>query len=583
MNRIKKMSNHLSNKIAAGEVVEDAASVVKELVENSIDANCSEITIEISKAGKAYIKITDDGFGIHEDDINLIFESHATSKIHENDIDAIETFGFRGEALASIASISKVTMLSKRLDSQVGFKLELVQGDLFSHEKISTNCGTSILVEDLFYNVPARYKFIKNNASVQKKINKIVSNLAIANPNIKFTYIVDFKNIFNTSGQGDMLNAIYNIYGKDLIENLVNFNYSYNNIRLDGYVSNLNYYRGNKSMQSLFVNNRYVKNTLIGYTINEAYKKLIPIHNYPAYFINTTIDFKLVDVNIHPTKILVKINGEDLITEELRQELKNQLYKKNIIPAVPFKEAKDTKPINEQISVNDIVNIDDFKREKIKFFENQEFEFTEQIIEDNSAEYNSKYSIYENLNYIGQVFNTYLIFEKEESIYLLDQHAAHEKILYEEFMDKYNRNKIDSQILLSPVLLELAKEEVKDINENIDKYAKLGFDIEQFSENDIIIRGIPSIFNIGQAKLMILNIIDSFRKTTFNFSKLHETSIIQESCKSAIKANDAIDIIEVDTLINKLKMLKDPLTCPHGRPIIKVIGKKELEKMFSRI
>ncbi|MEA3422749.1 MAG: DNA mismatch repair endonuclease MutL [Bacillota bacterium] len=588
MKRIYKMSSHLSNKIAAGEVIESPASVVKELVENSIDAKATEISISVGNAGKEFIKIADNGNGIHEDDIPLVFERHATSKIiDDDDINHIRSLGFRGEALASIAAVSKVEMISKQKESQLGFKINVIKGNLFSHEKVTSTSGTTISIGDLFFNVPARKKFLKSNSTETRNINNIVYNLAIANPSLKFNYTIDNKLIFHTKGNGNIIDVVYSIYGRDMINHLLEFKLSYEDVEIYGLTTDLNYYRGNKQLQSIFVNDRYVQNITLTDGINEAYKALIPIHKFPVFFVKINIDTESVDVNIHPTKLIVKIEDENNIAFSLQKNLREKLYKKDINTQYEVKKENPPLELNKVQKIEEVIQpsmFDDFNKKAKEDNVKEQVEIYQNQIAEKSIEIPSrKYEIYENLHYIGQLIKTYLIFEKENDMYLIDQHAAHEKILYEKFMEKYNSNKLDSQILLVPDIIQVSKEDIKSIETNQNRYNDFGYDLEIFGDNEIIIRSIPSIFTLGQAKKMILTLIDLYHSKEFLLNSLTESDIIQQSCKNAIKAHDEMLNIEANHLIEQLKFLKDPLTCPHGRPIIIKVSNRELEKMFYRI
>jgi DNA mismatch repair protein MutL len=606
------MPVHLSNKIAAGEVVDRPASVVKELVENSIDSDADQITIEITDSGRGLIKVIDNGKGIHEDDIPLIFERHATSKVYdEKDIDAIFTLGFRGEALASIASVSKVTLLTRNYMAKTGFKLQMVEGNPIAQEKISMTQGTTLSVMDLFFNAPARFKFLKSRQAETKAINQIVHHLAIANPSIKFKYIVDGQIKTMTSGDGEIFSVLYQIYGREMIDHMVKFTHKFDQITFEGYITDLNYYRGNRSLQSLYVNNRYIQNSAILEAINQAYKSLIPIHQFPAFFIKMTIDPKAVDVNIHPNKLLIRIDHEDQIADMLSVELRKGLYQKethvkyqaqveqsNVVKGVKSPVAKPNviqvvKPSIEKSNVVDsvvrqtvapVASYDNFVRSE-KFQEPEQLKETiqEELIMRSDEVLHSKAEIYENLKFVGQVMNSYLIFEKNSSVYYLDQHAAHEKILYEQFMAAYRNSRFDSQIMIAPEIVSLSNADIDSFKERVDVFRKLGFELEIFGENELIFRGIPTLFTLRQAKDMFNCIIDQITSNHGRYDKLLEDSIIQQSCKHAIKAHDKLQAIESVKLIDQLKELKDPMTCPHGRPIIIEMSRENLDKLFKRI
>lgn len=602
MDRIKKMSEHLSNKISAGEVVDQPASAIKELIENSIDAEASEITIEIRSAGKESIKVIDDGKGIHESDLELIFERHATSKIYDDDgLNSIKTLGFRGEALASIAAVSKVQMFSKKPDAPFGFKLNIINGNLMTHERVNISNGTTILIEDLFFNVPARKKFMKSNQVETKAINQVIYRQAVSHPDIKFKYMVDGKIIFISQGDGNIIQVLYNIFGKDLVNHIVTFEYSNDLIKVKALMSDLNYYRGNRQLQYLFINHRYVENQTLINHINAAYKALIPIHKFPAFFMDIEVNSDLVDVNIHPNKLIVKVDNEEIIGNDIEKALRDSFYKKKIhtvyessnfeefekhLPKETLKEEPEEdirENDSEKTQSQNQIIFDDFNRKESTSQIKDQLKKIEEHISKVSAEEESKvHELYNHLIYVGQVLNTYLIYQKDKSMYIIDQHAAHEKILYERFLDLWSHSKLNAQTLIVPEIIHLSLDELSIIEKITYSLEKMGFIIEPFGEREVIIRAIPELFDLNQSKLMIMTLVDIYDEDKLSIDMIINEDIIQQACKSAIKAHDSLSSIESMHLVDQLKLLKDPLTCPHGRPIIIEMSQVELEKMFKR-
>ena len=585
MKRINKLSESLSNKIAAGEVVEGPSSVVKELVENSIDAGATEISIEIEDAGLKVIRISDNGSGIDPDDIPLIFERHATSKIkNEDDLFSISSLGFRGEALASIASVSKVELISRTAEQDTGFALKIYGLRNMGHVHMGANVGTYITVEDLFYNTPARYKFTRSKSSEMRRMNELVYNLSVSHPEIAFRYLVDGEQKFRTNGDGDRLLAIYNVYGRDIATNMLEVDFSIGGIDVTGYISNLNYSRGNRSMQSLFINGRYVKNRTFLDELNAAYKSLIPINRYPACVLFLECDPSSVDVNIHPSKEIVKFEDEVKLLEGLTQKIRNLLYNRKVVHVAEHKPVPRPEPLKpaepkktERPMQLDISNV---SRAEIVREKKESFESAKAVVVEKSETDEHVSEIYDNLIYVGQVLASYLIFEKGSSIYYVDQHAAHEKILYESFLELHRSRKMVSQPLLMPVLISCTRSEADNLRNSAVDFTSLGFDVEVFDEMTIVMREIPSLFEVGEAEVFIRDVISNggIRATLTN-----EQEIISKACKAAIKAMDRLSPLEANSLIESLKTLKDPITCPHGRPIIIELPSRDIEKMFKRI
>ncbi len=575
MSKIRRLSDHLSNQIAAGEVITEPLSVVKELVDNSIDANSTEIEVEIKGSGIKSIMVSDNGDGIELEDIDLLFERHATSKIaSEDELNSINTLGFRGEALASIVSVSKVNVKTRTKDSFQGISVRKYGKNLLAKDHIPFNIGTTVQVEDLFFNTPARFSFLKRNYILQKRITDYISAIAVCNSNIKFKYIVDDNVVFTTHGNGDELSTIYDVYGKEFITHLRKVEINSSDFTIKGYVSSLNYSRNNKSLQLTFINDRYTTNKELIKMVDLAYESLLPLRRYPAVILWIYTDSKNLDINVHPQKLEVKFKNEILSSKELAKELRGSLYSKKIIPKRVVKEEKHVEVTTEELDLDEIietVSIKDIMREEEARYDS--------IASEVEEEFDFKHFI-EDMVYIGQIFRSYLIYEKGDSIYFLDQHAAHEKILFERFLEDYRNNSIYEQILLSPEILGLSRSEMMAFEKNDFNFSRFGIDVEKFSEDKLVIRSIPHLFNIEQTKEFLTTMID---ESEYKLSDVTEEAIISRSCKNAIKAMHTLRESEADKMLELLAELNNPFTCPHGRPILFEYEKKEIEKKFERI
>ncbi|MDK2920100.1 MAG: mismatch repair protein MutL [Candidatus Petromonas sp.] len=621
LKRIRKLDKNVSNKIAAGEVVERPASVVKELIENSIDAGSSSITVEIKDAGKSYIRISDNGSGIHRNDIALAFERHATSKIYnEADIFNVKSLGFRGEALASIASVSNMELITKTNSEDNGIRARLKNGEITNKEEVGCPTGTTIIVKDLFYNTPARYKFLKANSTETTYISSTVNKLALSHPKIAFKYIVDNKNIFTTAGNGDIYSTIYTIYGREIVKNLLKIDDRIDEISMQGYISNTNYTRGNRQLQILFVNGRYIKSKMLMETINDSYKTLLPVNRFPICFLYLDIPADKIDVNIHPAKVEIRFHDEKKVRDFVYRTIREKLLNSNLIPNVsienknkinsksmPYKsENKNIKEsflINdksEQLTINKELNPMNsiFNARKSKSFtngnmisEDVDLHLKKLIEKANSLKIFSNESEEENpfertlfseLNIIGQIFSTYIICEREDEMFLIDQHAAHERILYEKYLDSFINSEVVSQILLEPIVIDLNYLDKDILMQYKNIFSRLGYKVEEFGYNTIILREVPILFGKPVAESFFIELIEGLDENIKSNYQLQIERIIQQSCKNAIKAHDTLENIEIKSLINDLQSLENPFTCPHGRPIIISISKTEIEKKFMR-
>lgn len=641
MNRINILDEHTSNKIAAGEVVERPASVVKELVENSIDANSKNIIIEIEDGGTSLIRVIDDGVGIHNLDIEKAFLPHATSKIKTvEDIYSINTLGFRGEALPSIASVSKLTFKSKPYGCEFGKEIILEGGEKISLSDIGMNNGSLIEVKDLFFNVPARRKFLKSNSREGSLISDIVLRIALSNPNVSFKLFNNGKKILHTYGDGNLNNVIRNIYGKSISENVLNFNFESETLKIYGYIGKEIIAKGSRNNESIFVNNRYIKNKTIVAAVENAFKSFSTVNKFPFFVIFIDLLPDSIDVNIHPTKAEIKFKDErfiykkvfDIIHETLKEDIfnsfsiENKPVNKEIIEEIKLdldientinkesaisnnKFEHSINDIYKNITIQDVTLEEDLynKLKETNRNNNSESLNNETVHENNNINYfikdnkstSSSNSVinddnlqgskinsakFPDLRVIGQFSKTYILAEYLDTLYIIDQHAAHEKIIYEKYIKDIESNDIIVQQLLIPCIIDLSLDDYECYKENISIFTNAGFIIDEFGGNTIAIKEVPYFLGKLDTKNFLLSIIDNLKnlgsgKTTE--VKLNKIATI--ACKAAVKANDYLTQIEMEKLISDLRYIDNPFNCPHGRPIIIKFTEYELNKKFRRI
>ena len=620
MGKIKILDNLTIQKIAAGEVIERPSSIVKELIENSIDANAKSIVIEIKNGGKTFIRVTDDGDGIDEEDLPLAFKRHSTSKLNKiDDLYSIMTLGFRGEALASISSVARLDILTKTSKATAGIHAQLEEGEILSINKVGSPKGTTMIVKDLFYNIPVRKKFLKSDLTEGNSVSDIVNKLALGNLNISFKFIKDDKVIINTTGNVDLKENIYTILGKDIVNGLIPIEYNDENIELKGFISNNNLYRSNRSHQYLYINGRYISNYGIAATIEGQYKSTIPLNRYPVFILYFKLNPENLDVNIHPTKQEVKfINNYD-INGIVGSIIKKRLIDMLSVPKfeIPQKEEKKKEELQvlfnmEPDSLKDVIvkdytldednieymddsiqipndtdeefNIDSFL-DLYEENENKKVDFAQSAIDNLKIESSKMSSILNNVKPIGVVFNTYIIVENMEKnkIIFIDQHAAHERVMYEKYLKEYKNEKIYIQQLLAPEIIQLTNSEINNLLENMDIFLSLGFEIEEFGPNTIAIRGVPLLFGKPNIKTLFMDLLDNLGKDIHDSYELNLEKIMKIACSSAIKGGDRITSLEIKSLIEDLIKCDNPYTCPHGRPTTIEMTKTDLEKQFLRI
>lgn len=580
MSNIKVMDEILANKIAAGEVIEKCASIVKELVENSIDAKSSNIRVDLINSGVTEIKVTDDGVGMDHDDAVLAFQRHATSKLKsEDDLFKISSLGFRGEALPSIASVSEVSLKTSTGDK--GTYILIKGGKIITNESCEARCGTEIIVRKLFYNTPARLKHLSSLYSELANISDFINKIALSYPDISFILTNDGKTLLNTSGNGNLLKVINNIYGIDITKKMIEINNTDGEYNIYGYISMPEVTKSSRNHMITIVNGRVVRNQEVNKTINDSYHTFKPDDRYPIVVLKIDVDTSLVDVNIHPTKQDVKFGKLEELKELISSTISEELKKIRLIPKIENKEYDI--PINN-IMVNTINNYEDIDEKPNESYEeitlNLEVKEETPIYKEVIKEENEKVPM---MYPVGLVKGTYIICQNELGMYMIDQHAANERVNYEYYYYALN-NLTESIDMLIPINIELPFNEYIVVKENLNILRNMHFDIEEFGVNSFIIRSHPIWLPKGNEELAIRKIIELIisKEKNFDILKFNDRVAMTVSCKASIKANDNISIDEMQTLINKLRNCKNPYTCPHGRPTIIFYSNYELEKLFKR-
>lgn len=582
MGIIKIMDENLSNKIAAGEVVEKVSSVVKELVENSIDAGSTIIDVNLVDAGIKEITVTDNGKGMDKTDALLAFSPHATSKIkNENDLFFISTLGFRGEALPSIASVSEVTLITN--DGTLGTKIEMKGGKLISDEIVSANKGTKVTVKNLFFNTPARLKFLKSYYTELNGVIALIEKLALSHPKISFKLTADEKELIKTSGSNDLLKVIHEIYGYAVSKNMEYIKGSNLDYDIDGYVSNINVYKSTRKDMTTLVNGRIVTNQYLNKIIKDAYHTYLAENKYPIVVININVDPTIVDVNIHPTKQDIKFSKMDTLEELLfpliRDKLKNinNIFKVEEATINAYEEEYNEYSINNDFVVKEEEAKPFIEETKINFVQTEE----DKPLEATTVE-EEKPSL---LHPVGLAMGTYLFATDEENVYMIDIHAANERINYEKLLNELKKKEVSKISMLFPVNIELTKNEFITVIENKDFITSLGIDFEEFGINTIRITSHPTYLREGYETESLKRIFDLIINGNQKFDrvKFNEQLAINLSCKMSVKGNTNIGLDEQDILLKRLFKCEFPYTCPHGRPTIIKYSRYELEKMFKRV
>ena len=590
MGKIIQLNDALSNLIAAGEVVENMASVVKELVENSVDANSTVIKIDLLESGLNEIKVTDDGDGMSKEDMKMSIKRHATSKIRTNhDLFHISSLGFRGEALPSIASVSHLEIIS--CEGDTGYRIFLLKGELKEESEYAPRKGTSVAVKYLFYNTPARLKHLKATNTELSFIVDYVNKIALANPTVSFTLTNNTKTIFRSTGSGDHLKVLSNIYSIEIIKNMVPFNGKNQYFEVSGYLTKPIFNRSSRNHVTVIANGRMIRNSKIISSVNEAYKTYLPIGKHPIVFLKIDLDPLLIDVNVHPQKLEVKFTEERMLLSLIRNTINEKLRTLDLIPemkdkvvdSVKYESLNLTSSTNGKSSIvkEDFVNYLDDLVEKKKIREILDKQETVKTSEEKVADESQKIS---RLEYIGQYLGTYLIAQNEDGLFIIDQHAAAERVRYENYYQKMESVNIETYQLLIPITLDLSNQEVIALNDQLDLFIPLGIELEINQIKTIDITKVPTWFVEGYERIyteeIVRYILDGKDIGIMNVKDSLAKSL---SCKHSIKANKYINKNEIQKLLHDLENCENPYTCPHGRPTIIKFTQQEIEKLFLRI
>ncbi len=584
MTKIRVMDEHLANKIAAGEVVERVVSIVKELIENAIDAKANNITIELKESGLREIKITDNGSGMNNEDAKLAFQRHATSKIYDDDdLFNINTLGFRGEALPSIASVSEVEVKTCPEDSDIGTFLHIKGSKILKEEQIACSRGTSFKITNLFYNTPARLKHLSSSYAELANVIDYVNKIALSYTNIRFRLINDDKELLNTNGSGNLLKVISNIYGINIAKKMVEINNENDDYKISGYISLPEVTRSNKNHMTTIVNGRVVRNSTLYKTINEAYSNYKEDSRYPICVILIETDPSLLDVNIHPSKLDIRFSNFDELNHLIKETIDAALRDKMLIPNVSINEEELPKYTNLSLNIEreeykekltDLINFN--VQDETQIYEEDKIE-SEAIVQEEGKKLPELYPV-------ALLLGTYIVCENEEGIYLIDQHAAKERCNYEHVSYELSNPKTDTISPLVPIVIELPQNEILLLKENLDIFDDLHITYEEFGTSAIRITSHPTWFTEGKEVEIIKGIIEMIlnKGKDFSITKFRDSLAKMVACKMSIKANTFIDKASMESLINDLRKCKNPYNCPHGRPAIIHFSIYELEKMFHR-
>ena len=620
INRINKLPKDVADKIAAGEVVDRPVSIVKELLENSIDSGADSIVVEIKNGGKSYIRVTDNGCGIPKEDLVLAFERHATSKIRNaDDLNSIYTLGFRGEALSSISAVSRVEVVTKTAEEKFGSRIKIEGCQVSEHGDTGCPDGTTVIVSDLFYNTPARHKFLKQDSSESSLIIDFVSKMALAYPEIRIRLINNGSILFSTTGKGSIYDNILTIYSKEIGGKLIHLNESSGDYMIEAFISPLNMSKTNRKYQIFFVNGRYITSKVLDNAVTEAYRERMPSGRYPVVFMFIKIVSERLDVNIHPNKREIRFDNNEEVSAFIINSLRKGLLQDEAVPEIKrdnifkIKSSAPKTGITDEITEyreiskdNEILEIRRNKLEQIdiiNLLSNKREAITKNIEENQNktiytAEADSEYYTatgkslpdsfkktvdFSMITVIGSIFGTYITGVDEDNFYLIDQHAAHERVFYEKMLAQFESAEKISQILLAPFISETTFDAANQSNYIIGQLTSFGYVLEEFGSKSFIIKEIPAFMELQEAKDFINYFLDHIDENTTGPDPKKLNKFITNACKSAVKANRRLDIKEMEQLIKDLAGTKNPFTCPHGRPTFIKMTKYEIEKMFKRV
>ena len=662
MANIQVLDQITIDKIAAGEVIERPASIIKELVENAIDAGASAVTVEIKEGGISFIRITDNGCGIPKEEVPLAFLRHSTSKIRSvDDLTTVASLGFRGEALSSIAAIAQVELITKTKDEVTGTRYRIEGGAEKAIEDTGAPDGTTFLVHQIFYNTPARRKFLKTPMTEASHVSELMTRLALSHPEVSIQFINNGQEKLHTSGNGKLKDIVYHVFGRDIANNLLETNERIDGIQVQGFIGKPIISRGNRNYENYFINGRYVKSNIIAKAIEDAYKDFTMQHKYPFTVLHFTMDGTDLDVNVHPTKMELRFSNQQGVYNFVYNALKQTLSEPELIPRVELPETKEVPvkaekiveqkqeqpmtPVREEIKppvIEEEKNLDYFMkkmRERVTAYHQQALEvkptpqpsvvqesvnyealpasqpvavnepapeqltvpkepMPEQAVatrEKKSVVIEKQLDFFEEklltkkavqeYKIIGQLFETYWLVEFHEQLYIIDQHAAHERVLYEKTLRGMKDREFTSQYLSPPIILNLSMQEEEALNTHMDIFTNIGFEIEPFGGDSYAIRAVPdNLFSIAKRELfteMLDQLVDGIHSSLA--PDIVAEKVASMSCKAAVKGNSRLSAAEVETLIGELLELENPYHCPHGRPTIIAMTKRELEKKFKRI
>lgn len=572
------LPDNVVNKIAAGEVVQRPGAALKELLENSIDSGATKIEVEIKEGGKTFILIRDNGCGMSKEDTLASVERHSTSKIKNiDDLLKIETFGFRGEALASIASVSQFELKSKTAQDEIGTSLKISGGKTDNVESISHQVGTTIIIKNLFFNIPARLQFLKTNQTEFRNCLDAFTQIAIAHPDVEFKFSSNDELLLNLSNE-DLPSRIESIFGEKIIETILPIKEENDYLKVSGFISKPNFARKAKKDQFIFLNNRFIQSHTIQHAVYSGYEHLIEKGSYPFFVLNLEILQKNVDVNVHPSKLTVKFSDENMIYRSVNRAVRHALMKTNLTPVFNIPNNAQSPQTNQSFNFQTINFKNRFEQNPTQnnVYNRSEEEITERT-KNQIPNQNDKL-------FLGQINKKYLLFQTKDGILIIDQHVAHERILYEEFSEYFNSNSSKSQQLLFPITIKLSQSDFSIVKEIIKELNSVGFQIKEFGGTTIAIDAIPIEIKIGKEEKILQEVIDEF-KMNLQKEKIDVRDNIAKSlaCKAAIKAGDELSNEEVNKLIDELFKTKIPYACPHGRPVIVSIPISELDKRFMRI
>lgn len=612
MNKIQELDQNTINQIAAGEVVERPASIVKELLENAIDAGATMIAVEIEDGGTSLIRITDNGSGIETGDIKLAFKRHTTSKIKTAiDLLSVSSLGFRGEALSSIAAVCQVELITKTKDNLTGNRYKIEGGKEILFEEIGAPEGTTFIVKNIFFNTPARRKFLKTAQTEAGYVSDIVEKIALSHPEISISFKSNKQMKIHTAGNGNLKDVIYNIYGREVTNHIIEVNQENDFMKMTGFIGKAVISKGNRTFENYFINGRYIRSNIISKAIEAGYKFILMQHKYPFTVLNFTINPEYLDVNVHPSKMELRFRKGESIYPWIEECINNALIEKPNIIDVELEKIKEIQEkvkyvpepfeIKRQQSYEQHNIVKDYilgdtditepskpvsVRETTDYHINHNMQKTENIQQEVTEVYDTFLSDIARPKHriIGQVFGTYWIIEYQDKMYIIDQHAAHEKVMFESLMKKFHEKNISTQMINPPIILSLSMNEAALLEKYLCNFKEIGFEIEHFGGQDYAVRGVPSDLYTLDSEDVLMEIIDNLSNEN---GKMVADSITDKiasmSCKAAVKGNSTLSLPEADALIEQLLSLENPYNCPHGRPTIISMSKYELEKKFKRI